>query len=236
MHISPDGPRTCVVRRGNQAYVRPDNLGLMYSISSIKYTTREHVDRILFDENIERSGQESEFFLDQDISWIKQIKMNIDQQLANIQKIAARLGWQPNGQGIECLSNFQQWILEIYTINHFKLELNNLQLTQVPPHLRLFRHLKELDLSNNNLRSVPKEIMLLENLESINLENNPIGNEFPDWFEKFRKEKNVNVRPNIVEPDRTKWAQVPCNQEIFQYGPEKLALGDQLMDVESVGS
>jgi hypothetical protein len=121
----------------------------------------------------------------------------------NIKIIAPKLGWKVIGEGAELCLKFQEWIEHNEILESEDLNLSNLALTCLPPHLFGLKKLKNLNLSNNKLRVLPPNLRTLNHLELLNLKGNPIL-KLPSWIEE-RKQLRVEFKD---KEDQQDWAQL----------------------------
>jgi len=75
-------------------------------------------------------------------------------------------------------------IFEAYNSSSETLNLNNLNLTTLPPELGTLTHLKKIELESNKLTTLPKTIGNLTKLEFLSVKNNPDLKELPQSLEQ----------------------------------------------------
>lgn len=86
------------------------------------------------------------------------LKDAIESHIKACKAIGEKLGWAPEGEGLECMNRFTDWLKEKKVETWESLDLSNLKLTCLPPQIGLFSSLKTLNLKGNSLFVFPPEL------------------------------------------------------------------------------
>lgn len=103
---------------------------------------------------------------------VQSVKDVIEVDAQNICRMASRLGWEVQGEGLACSLAFTKWLEQQSCERVTGLNLSGLKLTGVPPQLSLCVGLQKLNLSGNKLRLYPPELASLSKLKELDLSGN----------------------------------------------------------------
>ncbi len=102
----------------------------------------------------------------------------------SIQKIAKKLGWQFEGEGLSLFKAFTEKLRAERAETWTSLDLSNCDLELLPPQISLLENLKDLNLSGNNIYLFPPELQLLP-LEKLDIsDNSRLQPSIPKWLGK----------------------------------------------------